>query len=330
MGYEVDFFPTLVGGAAIVVRWGTPGDYKLLVYDGGTRASAQQVVQHVQGHCLTSHVDHVVSSHPGARHAEGLELILESLTVGELWMHRPWTHTDRSVQAMAIARKLEAIATAQGIPVYEPFAGALIGPFTVLSPNRSWYAEGLLPAFETPVPPAAGLTLADAARWLRLASASFGSRWDLESLPRDPDTSAEDESSVVLYGEFEGRGVLLTRNAGIRALSDACTLAEHLGLRLPSNLRLMQLPSDGKPDHLSSHVLDRLVGERQPRERRHYTKTAVLSAPRDAPPLGYRIVTDALMRRGVLSFMTQGAQLHHAHDMPERSWYSAGPVGTGS
>ena len=51
------------------------------------------------------------------------------------------------------------------------------------------------------------VTLAEAARWVRLASAAVGSRWDVETLPRDPVTSAEDESSVVLYGEFEGRGV---------------------------------------------------------------------------------------------------------------------------
>ena len=144
-----------------------------------------------------------------------------------------------------------------------------------------------------------------------------------------PATSAQGESSVVLYGESEGRGVLLTSDAGIRALSDACTFAGHPGLGLPSNLRLMQLPNDGKPDHLSSRVLDRLVGERQPREQRRYTKTAFMTAPPDAPPMGHRIVTDALMRRGALSFMSQGKQLHHAHEMPERSWYVAKPVGTG-
>ena len=44
--------------------------------------------------------------------------------------------------------------------MHEPFAGAVIGPFTVLSPNRSWYVEGLLPAFGTALPRGAGLTLA--------------------------------------------------------------------------------------------------------------------------------------------------------------------------
>lgn len=330
MGYEVDLFPGADGGAAIVVRWGALDNYRLLVYDVGTPAAAQQLVKHIREQCLTSHVQHVVIPHPNRRHAGGLEVVLDQLSVGELWMHRPSTHTDRVSEAGTVARKLEELALAREIPLHEPFAGAVIGPFTVLSPSRSWYVEGLLPAFEAALPPASGPTLADAARWIRLASAAVGSRWDVEVLPRDPATSAEDESSAVLYGEFEGRGVLLTSHAGVRALSDACTFAEYLGLGLPSNLRLMQVPNDGKPDHLSSRVLDRLVGERLPREQRHFTKTAFMSAPRDAPPMGYKIVTDALMRRGVLSFQTQGPQLHHAHEMPHRDWLPAGPVGVGA
>ena len=186
LGYEVDFFPAAAGGgAAVVVRWGTPGDYRVLVYDGGTLASARLLVQHVREQCLTSHVDYVVSAHPDPKHAEGLELILERLSIGELWMHRPWTHTDRSWKAMAVCRKVEELALARQIPVQEPFAGALVGPFTVLSPNRSWYVEGLLPAFGKAPSPAAGMTLADAARWIRLASGSVGSRWDCEALPRN-------------------------------------------------------------------------------------------------------------------------------------------------
>ncbi len=40
MGYEVDFLPVRSGGAAISVRWGRPGNYKVLVYDAGTAVSA--------------------------------------------------------------------------------------------------------------------------------------------------------------------------------------------------------------------------------------------------------------------------------------------------
>lgn len=330
MGYEVDFFPVLAGGAAIAVRWGAPGNYRLLVYDGGTAASGRRLVAHIEEHCLTSHVDYVVSSNPARQHSEGLGVVLEKLNVGELWMHRPWAQSERVWKKMGAAHRLEQLALAQGIPVHEPFAGALIGPFTVLSPRRQWYVDTLLPAFGTRLPRTAALTLADVARWVRLAGAGVGGRWDFEPLPRTAATSAEDESSAVLYSEFEGRGVLLTGNAGVRALEGACTFAERLGIDLPASLRLMQLPSQGRPDNLSSRVLDRIAGERQPRDQRRYTKSAFISVGRDALSFDCKIVTDALRRRGVLSFATQGMQLHHAHDMPERGWHPAGPLGAGA
>lgn len=87
------------------------------------------------------------------------------------------------------------------------------------------------------------------------------------------------------------------------------------------------VPHQGRPDNLSSRVLDRIVGERQPRDQHGYTKSAFISAGRDTTPFDHKIVTDALRRRGVMSFVTQGMQLHHAHDMPERGWRPAGPVG---
>jgi hypothetical protein len=74
-------------------------------------------------------------------------------------------------------------------------------------------------------------------------------------------------------------------------------------------------------------VLDQLAGERLPRNQRRYTKSAFISVGCNMPPLDYKIVTDGLRRRGVMSFVTQGAQLHHGHEMPERGWPLAGPVG---
>ena len=41
-GYEIDFLPVGSGersGDAICVRCGSPGDYKVMVYDGGTKES---------------------------------------------------------------------------------------------------------------------------------------------------------------------------------------------------------------------------------------------------------------------------------------------------
>ena len=83
MGYEVDFLPVGNGdtsGDAITVRWGMPGNYQVMVYDGGTRDSGAAIVGHVKRHYQTTRVDYVVSSHPDADHASGLPLCWKTST----------------------------------------------------------------------------------------------------------------------------------------------------------------------------------------------------------------------------------------------------------
>ena len=50
------------------------------------------LVDHIKEHYGTTHVDYVVSAHPDADHASGLEVVLEELTVGEVWVHCPWEY----------------------------------------------------------------------------------------------------------------------------------------------------------------------------------------------------------------------------------------------
>lgn len=137
--------------------------------------------------------------------------------------------------------------------------------------------------------------------------------------------SVRNESSVVVYGDFEGRGVLLTGRAGVRALGAAADCAERLGLDLPSTLRLLQLPNKGSAANLSTSILDRLVGPALRKSGGGYTKSAFASVSLDATGVPSRTVTDALTRRGVASFATRGMSLHHAHEMPDRGWYTAKP-----
>jgi hypothetical protein len=314
MGYEVDFLPVSAGGAAICVRWGTPGHYKVLVYDGGTAISGERLVAHIEHLYMTSRVDFVVSSHPACDHAAGLAVVLQKLKVGELWMQRPWAYSDELRTELPVARALKQLADSKRIPVREPFAGAEIGPFTVLSPGRDWYVNSLVPDFgRSAVQPDRGL-------------AAFIRRWACPGLPAHASTTAENESSAVLYAEFDGRGVLLTGRAGVRTLDAAASFAEQLGIDLPARLRLLQAPNGGSADHLSATVLDRIVGPCKPRENGGHTKSAFISVSLEAGQRASRAVTRALDRRGVLSFVTQGMNLHHWHLMPDRGWYRARPA----
>ncbi len=287
--YKVDVLPVGNGGKgddAIAMRWGTPGNYKVLVYDGGTRESGEALVAHVRMYYQTSRVDYLINSHPDGDHASGLAAVLEDLDVGELWMHRPWEHsavirahfkhgrtTDEALAQRLKARmepayRLEEMAMEKGIPVREPFQGDAIGPFWVLSPPQEWYVDELIPALEkSPGQKSAQTTtkgtgglLADA---VRTAAEWLSERWRIELLREDVETSAENASSVNLFADFHGRGVLLTGEAGIQALFGAAVCAEHNGIDLPCRLRFVQAPHHGSGHNVSTSVLGRVVGTRR-------------------------------------------------------------------
>lgn len=50
-GYEIDFLPVGNGersGDAIAIRYGSQDNYKIMVYDGGTKESGQALVDHIK------------------------------------------------------------------------------------------------------------------------------------------------------------------------------------------------------------------------------------------------------------------------------------------
>jgi len=331
MGYEVHVLPVgnrYKNGDAIAVRWGQPGAYKVLVYDGGSTESGKALVTHVRDRFRSSRVDYVVSSHPDGDHASGLVSVLKRLEVGELWMHRPWLHSsavreavqthraagtplaDRLRSKLRAARKLEIAALQRGIPIHEPFQGADIGGFRVLSPSRDWYLDVLLPAFGQPPPTPPG-----AAAVAHPGPADRES-WDRELLRESVHTSADNEASVILWGDFDGQGVLLTGDAGIRALNHAANQAQAEGIDLPARLRLLQVPHHGSRHNVSPSVLDRLLGPRQPRHDGQATKRAFVSAGVGSVAHPHAMVTNALLRRGATPYATRGLTLSHGHGVP--------------
>ncbi len=353
-GYEIDFLPVGNGersGDAIAVRYGTPGIYKVMVYDGGTKESGQALVDHIKSYYQTSRADYIVSSHPDADHASGLSIVLEQMEVGELWMHRPWEHsatikdyfqdgriTDESLAErlktkMAAAYALEKLATQKGIPIIEPFRGAAIGGFVVLSPERDWYIHTLVPEFEKS--PEQKKQAADAglhALFKALAEASgkavswIAEKWNIETLREDVETSAENESSVVLFGEIDGRGILLTGDAGVRALTATANFAESKNVLLPSRLRFVQVPHHGSRHNVSTTVLDRILGPRKTTNDGVTTKTAFVSAGKDSTTHPRKMVINAFIRRGASVVPTQGQIKCSRHNMPSRGWDSATPL----
>lgn len=357
IGFEIDFLPVGNGdrsGDAITIRYGTPGDYKVLVYDGGTKESGQALVDHIKMYYGTTRVDYVVNSHPDADHASGLSVLLENMDVGELWMHQPWNYskvildyfkdgriTDNSLaerlkDKMSAAYALEQLAEEIGVPVYEPYRGASIGEFVVLSPESNWYVHELIAEFakspeqkKTESFATGGLARAfeSVTKATSSAIAWITEHWGAESLRSDVQTSAENESSVILLGQLGGKGILLTGDAGVRALDATATFTESKNISLPNILHFIQIPHHGSRNNVSSEVLDRIVGPRKALDDGATTKTAYVSASKQSSTHPRRVVTNAFIRRGANVVPTKGQGKRYHHNMPAREgWVPVTPL----
>lgn len=174
-GYEIDFLPVGNGdksGDAIAIRYGRQDNYKVMVVDGGTKESGEELVNHIQKYYNTDRVDYVVNTHPDQDHASGLTEVLENFDIGELWIHIPWIYIEEIVKYVdsaqtpflrdkrttiqsikdrfqweyyKYAKELESIAKKKGIAIKEPYEVCKIGDFIVLSPNKAWYLQYLTP-----------------------------------------------------------------------------------------------------------------------------------------------------------------------------------------
>ena len=346
IGYEIDFLPVGNGsrnGDAIAVRYGIPGNYKVMVFDGGTKESGAALVEHVKKYYKTDHVDYVVNTHPDADHASGLLVVLENLSVGELWLHRPWEHskkicdafkdgriTDNSLSerlkdALNHACALEKFAIDNDIPIYEPFQGAKIGEFVVLSPSKKQYQE-LIPEFnKSPEQKEAGLLGKIAKSITEAVNYIIEEKWDLETLSNSAETSGENESSVILYANIDGRGILLTGDAGAKALTWAADYSDSYGINL-AECRFVQVPHHGSRNNVTPSVLDRILGPKQD-EKASFKTTSFASVSAKCETHPRRRVVNAFIRRGAKVIVTKGSTKHHYHNMDAREgWITAEPL----
>jgi hypothetical protein len=345
---EVEFLP--VGeksraGDAISIRYGAPNNFELIVIDGGTTASGEALMAHLNSLCAARPiVRDLIITHPDLDHSSGARVVLEQADVRNVWTHVPWWHADEILQhlqdprwtADGLARRLKAdydviaeivaTALARSIPVHEPFAGSTIGPFTVLSPSRQIYPQ--LVAHFPDTPQATG-RFSDVAGQDFLKSVLEGfaksiariwEAWGVERLRDGGQTGARNESSVVLYGQFEGRKpILLTGDAGNLALGWAASFAEALGLPL-REFGMVQVPHHGSRRNVGPTILNRLIGpivrEGQPP---HFT--AIVSAPKDDSDHPRKIVRNAFLRRGACLLATQGVPTFHGSGFPQRAGY---------
>ena len=398
MPYEVDFMNVGDGersGDAIALRYrDDDGAWKVMIVDGGDKAAGERLVRHVQTVYRTNRVDYVVNTHPDTDHASGLEVVMETLQVGELWVHRPWNYAkrihawcadgrftlsglqERLQDDLRHAYQLEKIAIRKRIPIYEPFQGMNIGnKFWVASPAKEWYQHLLFHFDKTPETQAPelpnlasmgafgnGRGMVDGLLPNNGLMGAFGNGggmvdnvlrtnglmgpfsngggmvdsvlrtnglfalpnvphderpewWQYETLEAGPTTSADNDSSVVLFGALD-ECILLTGDAGVEALNHAMNWLQQYNIYPWRDISLVQVPHHGSRHNVDPATLDRLLGRIVPEgHTRGIVAVASAGAKSDHPR---RVVTNAFIRRGVSVYLAKGRMLRHFANMPPR------------
>jgi beta-lactamase superfamily II metal-dependent hydrolase len=341
VGIEIDFLAVgeaSKSGDAIAVRYGNlfgrRAEQHVVVIDGGYNDSGQALVDLIRTHYGTNYVDLVISTHPDQDHICGLEVVLEQLSVGELWMHQPWRHclnlsaahrygfgkaelSETLTKSLEGASDVESIANRKGIPIREPFTGVRShdGAITVVGPTQAYY-ESLLAEIQ---PETAAARIGGLLR--KAAEAVFNlvpETPHTETLRDDGETSPQNNTSVITMLSFAGRYHLFTADAGIPALTNALDALEPAGFT-PGMFKFVQVPHHGSRRNVGPTVLDRLLG---PKGQSATHSTAFVSAAKEgAPKHPAKKVMNAFRRRGYHVLATQGtAKLHH-HEAPDRPGY---------
>lgn len=346
--FEIDFLDveSHKSGDAIALRYRLRDIEYIHVVDGGYQATGEALTAHMDKYYGNpTYINNVVVTHPDGDHAGGLRSILENYEVGMLWMLRPWVYASEIIHRFArftsvenlhgrlreiypnIAA-LEDIAISNGIPIHEPFQGAIIGEFHVLAPSKSRYLDLIAQSEKTPESKAeeraraagiGALFAGAAAKVVEFVRAAWGAE-----IFSEEETSAENEMSVVQYAWLCDKRILLTGDAGRGALWEAADYAVAGGLVLPG-LDRFQVPHHGSRRNVSSEVLDLWLGARlgHPLPAGSEIFTAIISSAKADEDHPRKSVVRAMIHRGARVVSTEGASIRTSHNAPERAGWSA-------
>ncbi|MBA4105112.1 MAG: competence protein ComEC [Pirellula sp.] len=349
--FEIDFLDveTDVSGDAITVRYEINGETAIHVVDAGYQVTGESVVDHLNTYYGNDcHVNRVIVSHSDGDHSGGIPIVLQQCDIGELWMLRPWIYAaeikhrfkdcqsteqlERAIrEAYPRLAEIEEVAHSKNIPIYEPFQGTKIGAFTVMAPSRDRYLTLVVESDKTPEHIAdTASALAAAYHMLARAAVKIASlvkaAWGEETFSSD-DISAENEMSVIQYGELCGKKILLTADGGRGALDEAANFAPYVNLQLPGIDRF-QVPHHGSRRNLSTDLLDRWLGQRlsQQLPKGQELFTAIISSAKKDVEHPRKSVVRAMIHRGGRVVSTEGNSVRTSVNAPHRDWGPAEPM----
>lgn len=339
--FEVDFLgvETKKSGDAITLRYSINGVHGIHVIDGGYIDTGAQIIEHINKFYGSNHVNNVILTHPDRDHANGLRKVLEECSVDALWMNRPWLYAEellprfatyKSVDALRRKLKdlysatatLEQIAVERGIPIYEAFQGADVGPFRIMAPTRSRYLDCVAESEKTPELAKAEFSFESASSGLfnliKKATNYIKAVWGDEYFPPEP-TSYENEMSVVQYACINNKKILLTGDAGREALREVIDYAPSIGLLLPG-IDFFQVPHHGGRHNVSTEVLDELVGPRLDGVPEKTTWNAICSSAKEDSDHPRKTVVRAMIHRGAHFVATEGKTVNFSNGISREGW----------
>jgi len=343
--YEIDFLEAgeKGNGDAIALRYLTDENEEFIhVVDGGYKDDGQKLIDHIKSYYTSEHIDNVVLTHPDGDHAAGLETILESSSIGNLWMNRPWLYVDELLphftypytrdglighlkRSFPHTATLEEIAVRRGININEGLQGKSIGVFTVLAPSKSRYLDTIVNSVKT----SDAKETQDESKsfnFIGKATALFKQvLWGQENLKGGTEgTAHENEASIVQFAEMCDHKILLTGDAGVEALEEAYNYCIAIGVSLPG-IDKFQVPHHGSRRNLSSDVLDKWLGSKLSSELATGKYSAIVSANSNNDTHPKKAVIRALVHRGASVVSTKGTLCASKNSPDREGWSSATP-----
>ncbi len=322
MQLEIDYLPVGNGkksGDAIALRYGDfsdPNRQNVIVIDGGTKTSGQELVNLIRDTYKTTVVDLIICTHPDGDHASGLTAVMENFTVLNLWMHLPWEHSDRicnlfhdgRITDQSLKRQLrrgykyalalENLAKKKGVDITEPFSGLEFdnGIIKILGPTDDYY-RALLPDFARS--PESKKTVLENIFTKGLSGIKSAVEWieeslDIETLDDSGETSAENSSSAVTLLTINNKKFLFPGDTGIESLNEVIEYSRGQGIDL-TDLECLVVPHHGSQRNVSPNILDNIKA-----------KLSLVSASKEAEKHPSFKVTNALRRRGSRVYTTEG------------------------
>lgn len=342
--YEIDFLQvhSARSGDAIALRYQIGSQWRVHVVDGGYDSTFPVLSSHILNRYGTDLINDVVVTHGDQDHAEGLALVLQNFRVERLWMLRPWMYSQTllpyfarysSVDSLAarlrqdycFLAELERIAIARKIPIWEPWQGERIGPFSVLAPTSERYLRMVIASDKTPQQAANINPFAGLFELAKPVLRKIRAGWGYEKFSAE-DTSPENEMSVVQYAFLNGHSIVLTGDAGRGAMSEAAAYAPSAGLFLPGVTRF-QAPHHGGRRNVNSAILDHWLGPVLPQLLPAGSErfTAMISSAKEDEDHPRNAVLRGLLHRGAKIVTTEDYAIWiYGGDVPVRHDY--GPV----